>query len=247
MVAPDRTALVLDFDGSLAAIVDDPEAAVALPGVVETLARATRRFGLVGIVSGRPVAFLHDRVPVPDVVLVGQYGLERWVDGRVVVDQRAAPYAPALAEVARRARVELTGVDIERKGDIAVTLHWRAHAGNGEAIERWAAAVATELGLDRYPTRMAVELRPPVPVDKGAALAALVAGMDAALFAGDDHGDLSAFAVLGRLQEEGALERIVRIAVRSAEEPEELVGAADLAVDGPEGLAAFLSELVGPG
>jgi trehalose 6-phosphate phosphatase len=246
-VAPARTALVMDFDGSLAAIVDDPEAVVALPGVVETLGRATRRFGLVGIVSGRPVGFLHDRVPAPGVVLVGQYGLERWVDGRVVVDQRAAPYAPAVAEVARRAERELTDVHIERKGEIAVTLHWRAHAGQAAVTERWAAAIATELGLDRYPTRMAVELRPPVPVDKGAALTELVAGMEAALFAGDDHGDLSAFAALGRLRAEGALDRIARIAVRSAEEPEELVGAADLAVDGPEGLAAFLSELVGPG
>ena len=237
----------MDFDGSLAAIVDDPEAAVALPGVVEILARATCRFGLVGIVSGRPVVFLHDRVPVPGVVLVGQYGLEHWVDGRVVVDERAVPFAPAVAEVARRARSELTGVDIERKGDIAVTLHWRAHVGRGTAINRWAATVAAELGLDRYPTRMAVELRPPVPVDKGAALAGLVAGLDAALFAGDDHGDLSAFAALARLRAEGTLRRIVRIAVRSTEEPEELVGAADLSVDGPEGLAAFLSELVGPG
>jgi trehalose 6-phosphate phosphatase len=34
---PPRTALLLDFDGTLAPIVEDPAAAVPLPGTVEAL------------------------------------------------------------------------------------------------------------------------------------------------------------------------------------------------------------------
>src|SRR4051812_8239399 len=56
--APARTALLCDFDGTLAPIVDDPAAAGPLPGAVEVLARLSERLGLVAVVSGRPVSFL---------------------------------------------------------------------------------------------------------------------------------------------------------------------------------------------
>jgi trehalose 6-phosphate phosphatase len=92
---------------------------------------------------------------------------------------------------------------------------------------------------------MAVELRPPVPVDKGRGVERLVAGHRHALFAGDDHGDLSGFDALDRLVADGSLADAVRIAVRSAEEPAELVARADVHVDGPNALVALLSELAG--
>ena len=90
---------------------------------------------------------------------------------------------------------------------------------------------------------MAVELRPPVPVDKGTVVEELCAGLEAAAFAGDDAGDLAAFDALDRLQRDGRLAHAVRIGVRSAEAPPELMARADVAVDGPAGLAALLAEL----
>ena len=174
-----------------------PTAAVPLPGVVDTLAVAVGYFGLVGVISGRPVAFLCDRLPVADLTLVGQYGMERWLDGEVVVDSRATDFVPAIAEVASRADRELPGVDVERKGEVAVTLHWRRGQALAAEAGRWAHTAADRYGLATYPTRMAVELRPPIPVDKGRAVAAAVEGMDAAFFAGDDHGDLERVRRLG--------------------------------------------------
>ncbi|HEY4401944.1 MAG TPA: trehalose-phosphatase, partial [Acidimicrobiia bacterium] len=64
-----------------------------------------------------------------------------------------------------------------------------------------------------------------------------------ACFAGDDRGDLDAFAALARLQAEGRLETAVRIAVGSAEAPPELLARADLVVDGPAGLVSVLEAL----
>ena len=46
--------------------------------------------------------------------------------------------------------------------------------------------------------RMAVELRPPVAIDKGTAVDALIDGFAVGAFAGDDTGDLPAFAALRR-------------------------------------------------
>jgi trehalose 6-phosphate phosphatase len=90
---------------------------------------------------------------------------------------------------------------------------------------------------------MARELRPPLAVDKGTAVRALLADAPAAtraVFAGDDRGDLPAFDALDALEAQGRLERAVRIVVHSAEVPGALVERADLVVAGPAGLLAWL-------
>src|SRR5690242_10377376 len=100
---PEASALLLDFDGSLAPIVVDPAAAAAPASTMALLERLARRLALVGIVSGRPVEFLAARVPLESVELVGQYGLERRIDGRIVVDPEAEQYAEAIEVAADRA------------------------------------------------------------------------------------------------------------------------------------------------
>ena len=62
---PAQTAIFVDYDGSLAPIVDRPDDAVALPAAVEALRGLVARFGRVGVVSGRTIDFLADRLDVP--------------------------------------------------------------------------------------------------------------------------------------------------------------------------------------
>ena len=95
--APDRAAVLSDFDGTLAPIVDDPDRAVPLPGVVDALGELARRYQVVGVISGRPVAYLLDALgPAPR--LVGLYGLERVEHGR----GRGPPRGRTLASGRRR-------------------------------------------------------------------------------------------------------------------------------------------------
>ncbi len=98
-------------------------------------------------------------------------------------------------------------------------------------------------GLELHPARMAVELRPPVPMDKGTVVEELCDGLAAAGFGGDDAGDLAAFAALERLAGSARLGHAVRIGVSSAEGPPELLTRADVVVDGPAGLAELLADL----
>ena len=100
-----------------------------------------------------------------------------------------------------------------------------------------------KLGLVTYPTKMAVEIRPPIPVDKGRSVGALAGGFDAAMFAGDDFGDISAFDALDELRTTGRLRRAVRVAAQSTEVPPALLARADLVVDGPTGVVDFLTAL----
>src|SRR5439155_24267729 len=90
-------------------------------------------------------------------------------------------------------------------------------------------------GLAELRTRVAMELRPPIGVDKSGASRALIEGFEVGAFAVDDRGDLPAFAELARAVEDGRLHRAVRIGVHSSEAPPELAAAVDLIVDGPAG------------
>src|SRR5207244_9073750 len=159
------------------------------------------------------------------------------------VDARVEPWLEPVAAAARQAEEEMPELGVERKGDIAVNLHWRLvpdRAADGEALGR---RLAERHGLDAFLMRMGVELRPPVPVDKGTVVAELAAGRHAALFAGDDHGDLAGFTALDDLVAAGRLEHAVRVAVRSEEAPPALLEAADYQVDGPAGLAVLLARI----
>lgn len=242
--ASGRGALLVDFDGSLAPIVDDPASARPLPRAVEACTRLATRLGLVAVVSGRPVAFVRDHLPDPAIVVVGQYGLESDRNGRTEVDPRATAFVAAVAAAAAEAATRWPRLTIERKGSFAATVHWRTAPAAAPDPDELAALAAAH-GLTRVPGRMACELRPPVPVDKGTAVAGLLAGHDlgAAAFAGDDHGDLPAFTALRRWASGASGRTAVRIAVASEESPTDLIEAADLVVDGPSALAVQLAAL----
>jgi trehalose 6-phosphate phosphatase len=241
----ERSAFLVDFDGSIAPIVDDPAAARPLAAAVGALARLAPLVGRVAVVSGRPAAFLREQMPVDRLVYVGLYGLERMVDGVRRVDPRAEAWIPAIARAADELEALLPDLLVERKGDLAVTVHWRTAPDRAVAAAEAVLAVSARRGLEApMRGRMAMELRPPVPVDKGTATADLTDDMRVAAFAGDDTGDVPAFVALDRLHAAGRLDARVRIGVRSAEAPPEIL-AADVVVDGPGGLAALVDELVG--
>jgi trehalose 6-phosphate phosphatase len=237
--SPSRSAVLTDFDGTLAPIVDDPATAVPLPGIVEVLSRLNRRFALVGVVSGRPVSYLVDNLG-PDLALSGLYGLERWRGGRrVEVDEVESWRAPVEAAT-KRARDEFGGTVVEAKG-LSLTLHFRTCPEQGPQVRGWAAAEADRSGLLVHEARASVELHPPLAIDKGTEVEALGAGMEAVCFLGDDRGDLAAFEALDRLAGSGV--HVARVAVASNEVPAELTARADVVVEGPTGVAALLDDL----
>lgn len=237
---PGETAILVDFDGSLAPIVDRPEDAGALPEAINVLRQLVGVMGRVGIVSGRPVDFLARNADVPGLVIAGLYGMELLVGGERRVDPRVVPYAEAVAAAADEADARLPGVIVERKSGVSVTLHWRTAPDQADEVVAVASELAQRYGLAQLPTRAAIELRPPVAIDKGTAIDTLVEGYAVGAFAGDDTGDLPAFAALARAAADGRLDRAVRIGVQSSEMPATLPGVVDGLVDGPAGLVALL-------
>ncbi len=246
--APAGALIASDYDGTLAPIVGDPAAAHVHPGAIAALRRLAVRVGTLAVITGRPVAQaveLGGLATVPGLIVLGHYGWERWEDGRVF----APPEPPGVAAARRelpgvlRAAGAPGGTRTEDKGH-AVAVHTRGTADPDAALARLRGpleALAERTGLAVEPGRRVVELRPP-GMDKGVALRELAAERRArsVLFCGDDLGDVAAFAAVRDLRTAG-IPGVT--AVSSAPESELPTADADLVVDGPDGIAAFLTAL----
>lgn len=240
--APERTAVLTDFDGTLAAVVDDPAEARPLPGAVDALEALRERGFIVVVISGRPVAFLARHLPA-EIDLSGLYGLEWRRSGEVGEHPGATTWAAAVEEAVDRAREALPGILVEPKR-LTLTLHYRTAPERRAEVEAYAEAESERTQLEARPAKSSVELHPPVEADKGTAVAEVIAGrsaMEAACFLGDDVGDLPAFAALDQLAAGGI--RTVKIGVSSSEAPDELAAVTDVLLDGSDDAVRFLDEL----
>ena len=239
--SPATTAIFLDFDGTLAPIVAAAEDARPLPGVPELLLQLDATFGVLAIVSGRPVAFLAEQLPAA-VELHGLYGLEASVAGVPAQHPDALAWQSVVDDVVAAVRADgPAGLDVEPKG-LSLTLHFRRHPDIAEAASAWATSAAERSGLELRTAKMSLELHPPLAVDKGTVVEARAAGMTAACYIGDDRGDLPAFAALDRLAAAGLA--AVKVAVLTPDADPELLGQADEQVAGPAGAVAFLRDLL---
>ncbi|WP_018540086.1 MULTISPECIES: trehalose-phosphatase [unclassified Streptomyces] len=255
---PERAVVALDFDGTLADIVPDPAKARAHPGAPEALARLAPHLRAVAVITGRPAGVavrlggFDGRPGLAHLVVLGHYGAERW-DAATGALHAPAPH-PGIAAV----QAELAGVldrsgvwhgtwvetAVERKGGRAIAVHTRRAADPQRAFEQLRGpltALAERHGLIVEPGRLVLELRPP-GMDKGVALAEWVeeTGAAAVLYAGDDLGDLAAFAAVEKLRSDATGGVLV---CSGSSEVTELADRADLVVDGPKGVVALLNAL----
>jgi trehalose 6-phosphate phosphatase len=244
-----EVALCLDFDGTLSPVVDDPQAARPLQGIVELLEPLAHRFAAVALVSGRPAPYLAEHVAAPGVRYLGQYGLQEMYEGEARADPRLEAARPTVAAAAAALRdspaVRDSGAWLEDKV-YAIVVHTRRVPDRErwtDAVDRTARQIAEEHGLEIIPGKMVWELRPPVRGDKGDAVRRVVAesGARGVVVVGDDLGDLPAFAAVAELVAQG--HDGLRVAVRSAESPPELLASADVVLEGPEGVLDFLRRL----
>ncbi|MDQ1694711.1 MAG: trehalose 6-phosphate phosphatase [Frankiaceae bacterium] len=247
---PARALIAVDYDGTLAPIVERPENARPAPGAVQCLAALADRVGAVAVVSGRAAldaVALGGLDGVPRLQVLGHYGLERWADGRLEAPGPAASVALARQRLAELLLDAPAGVHLEDKHH-SLVVHTRPAGDPAGALVALTAPVgrlAAELGLEVVPGRMVLEVRPP-GVDKGTALRALVAERDshAVVYIGDDVGDVPAFAVVDELRHSGlAGLKIASVDPALDDAPRELAAAADLILAGPADVVTFLFEL----
>jgi trehalose 6-phosphate phosphatase len=249
---PTGAAVLLDVDGTLAPIVRDPESATVPERMRRVVHRLTESYGLVGCVSGRRASVARRMVGIGSIPYAGNHGAELLLRGagKATVDPEAERWAGrvrGVADAVRADRLREAGLLREDKGPI-VALHWRGadDEARAEALAREIAASARDVGLVIHEGRRVLELRPPVPIGKDAAVRRLLAitPVHTALYIGDDLTDIDAFDGLRGLVDEGRLTHAACIGVRSDETPAELSDAADVLVDGIDGVRDLLEALV---
>jgi trehalose 6-phosphate phosphatase len=240
---PRRALIALDYDGTLSPIVSRPEDAVPAEGTVEVLTALAGRVGRLALLTGRPaqvVVDLGDFASVPGLVVLGQYGVERWEGGRLTAAPPAAGIAAARAELP--GLVEWLGAQVEDKG-LSLVVHTRnAQVGAQERLAEPVGELARRVGLEVHHGRRVLELRPPGFDKHGALLAVAEPRPSAVLFVGDDVGDGRAFDAVDELRAEGVPG--LTVFSDSDEGPPSLRSRADVVVDGPAGVVTLLRELL---
>lgn len=240
---PARVGVFSDLDGTLSAIVDDPEAVVPFAGAADALSRLAGRVGTVAIVSGRPVSFL-ERFFEPSIELSGLYGLEHRAAGRLLVDTTALEWFPVMASAAADARSAFGDKAVEDK-TYSITVHYRTESEEfGQRVLEWADRTAEALGLDCRTAKMSVELHPPTDRSKGDAVEELCVGLQAAVYFGDDVGDRPAFERLRDLHAAGRLDAYAVVLVKSHETVDDLEPLATEVVNLPTEILPMLEAIL---
>lgn len=236
-------AVFLDYDGTLTPIVDDPDAAeltAAMRATLDALAGAT----LVAVISGRDLDDVRARVGIDHIAYAGSHGLDlRHADGRR--QQLATDHIEVLEHAQRVLEdrlADIAGVRIERKR-FAIAVHDRqvTDPGDRQRIAAVVAAVAAdEPSLRHTGGKRINELRPDIDWDKGRAIEALLAELDAEqrlpMYLGDDLTDEDGFRVVRR---RGGIAVVVR------GEDDDRWSLAEASLDDTSEAQRFLEDLLG--
>jgi trehalose 6-phosphate phosphatase len=252
MQRPDRTMIAVDFDGTLAPIVDDPDHAYANPRAVAALGRLGGLGLTIAVITGRPartVVRLGRFTSVPglrNMIVLGQYGVERW---DAATDEFSIPPEPEQIDVLAAeidellAELDLREARLEHKGR-AIGVHTRELANPRAAFEALLPRLHEVAARHKWaiePGKNVIEIRAP-GTDKGVALRSLVEETKTrqVIFAGDDLGDLPAFRMVQQLRADGLSGLLV---CSASHEEDALTEMSDLIVSGPEGVADWLGRL----
>lgn len=204
--AASRVFLFLDFDGTLAPIVEEPEAASMSAYTREQIVDLAQRERFrVAIVSGRALPDLRERVGLTGLIYAGNHGFEIYGPGMGFVEPAARKRVRALESLARVLEIRLrhtAGARVENKG-LTASVHFRKAREGDRADIRRIVAKAVASGGDLFHVTEGLEvleIRPRVKWNKGTAarwILASCASPDALpVYMGDDATDEDAFAAL---------------------------------------------------
>ncbi len=205
--------LLFDYDGTLTPIVSHPDLAVLSPSTRDLLLSLSSRPNyLVGLVSGRSLADLQDKISSPDIIYAGNHGLEINGPGISFTPPEGADQTQLMGRIydlMRENLADMPGAMTEHKG-LTLSVHTRATPD--EAVSAVEKAFRDTVGpwVDSGQVRITLgkrvlEVRPNVDWDKGKAIRYLMDAFPRAfppVFFGDDLTDEDGFEAV---QEVGGL------------------------------------------
>lgn len=198
-----RLLIALDFDGTLAPLVDRPEDARALPEAREAMARLVEAPGTrVALISGRALdSLMHVAQPPDSVLLSGSHGVETRLDAppRLMLDQGELERVGRLRTILEAVAAPFDSIWVEAK-PAGFALHSRLANPVDTAEAHRLARAETEAALPGLTVRTGSDVLEfsVRSTTKGDAIEMLrdFAGATSVFFAGDDVTDEDGFAAL---------------------------------------------------
>ena len=201
-----RLAVFLDFDGTLAPVVDRPDMAALSDSMRRTVGALAERCPVI-VISGRDRKDVHERVGLDNLVYAGSHGFDiAWPDNGTEPLADCTKFRDLLAEVGEALERKLGPVDgviIEPKS-CSVAVHYRLTNEAGAV----AVKAAVEGLLANHPRLRGVsgkkvyEILPGLDWDKGKAVLWMLKALDldgpdvVPVYVGDDITDEDAFNAL---------------------------------------------------
>ena len=208
----DHVLFLSDYDGTLTPIVDEPESAILFRETRKLLRKlAKNRRYTVGIVSGRALPDLKNKVGLEGIIYAGNHGLEIEGFGSSFLEPIAEEMRPFLQMLNRVLLATLRGIKgvfVEDKG-LTLSVHYRMVDGAEEtkvddAFKKVTDPLSVTGRIRVTQGKKVYEIRPPVAWDKGKAIAWLIAkfressgkGGVLPIYMGDDLTDEDGFEVI---------------------------------------------------
>ncbi|MEO7021939.1 MAG: trehalose-phosphatase [Ktedonobacteraceae bacterium] len=252
ILASQPLGLVFDIDGTLSPIAPTPDAAKLYPGIA-TLLEQAKGYAHIAIMTGREIEDGAAMVNIEGLTYIGTHGVE-WCEGLpgkhpVHISSEALPYiepSQQLLDLAEQKLADWPGVMVERKR-LGGSIHYR-QARNPEQVRKAILDTLREPAHARHfllsRGKRVIDIKPAFKINKGQALRKFVEqfNLKGVLFAGDDRTDLDAMLEIERLRQEGW--QVASITVQAADTLPELLEHTDLVVQGVEGMAQLLHEIV---
>jgi len=207
--------LLFDFDGTLAPIVEHPDMAELLPGWRERLSALKKDPRVVlGVVTGRAIESIRDRIGIPDIIIASDHGSEVWKGAQLGVKHvgKNSQYLELLAGDVRNEFNSVDGVVIEEK-KYSVAIHYRMvdfsirEEVKGR-VEELTDEYCKKYDWEKMHGKELIEVRPTDSWNKGDAVRWIqenYAPGSLPIYIGDDTTDEDAFREIG---EEGITIRV---------------------------------------
>ena len=221
-----RSAVFLDYDGTLTPIVDRPEDAIISESMREAVSGLAERCP-VCVVSGRDRPVVQDLMGLNHLIVAGSHGFDIWSPDEGKIQHEAGQGTEELLDGVK-ARLDeeagpIEGAMVEPKS-VSVAVHYRLVAEEErskikEIVDRLLAEHPDELKVT--PGKMVYEIQPKIDWDKGKAVLYLLEALDldrddvVPMYLGDDVTDEHAFEALA-----GASPRGIGVFVGRADDPE---------------------------
>jgi trehalose 6-phosphate phosphatase len=241
--------LITDVDGTISQTAPTPQQAKVTPLCRRYLSALCNQLALVAAISGRPAAEVKSMINIDGMIYIGNHGLERWIGGHSEFVKDARAYPPVIEAVTKELSplLSIEGISIENKG-VTATIQYRLCPNHQLAKRDILAAIensphARSLRIMQE-SKYAINLLPPVKVDKGTATLNLIQeyNLQGGVYLGDDITDIDAFSAIHAACRDLDFHGFA-IGISSQEMPEKLADEAGFTLNGVDDVERFLKWL----